>query len=93
MKALSAQKQISAMFKILQNNLLNFIEKHLFVYFWPCGVFVAVHRLFRVAVSGACFLVVGCGLLIAVASLGFSMCSVVDNVSLNQEYESYIIMI
>ena len=28
-----------------------------------------------------------------VASLGFSMYNVVDNVSLNQEYESYIIMI
>ena len=41
----------------------------LVIYFWLCWVFIAIHRLSLVAVSGGYFLGVVCGLLFPGASL------------------------
>ena len=42
---------------------------YLFIYFWLCLVFIAVHRLSLLAASRGLLFVAVCGLLIAVASL------------------------
>ena len=43
--------------------------KILFIYLWPCWVFIAMCRFFLVMINGGYSLVVVHGLLIAVASL------------------------
>ena len=47
----------------------SFLKLNLFIYFWLCWVFIAVHRLSLAAVNAGYSLVVVFGLLIAVASL------------------------